>query len=219
MPRSEKQTAAPDKKVAKSGAPANIEDIMLHTSAGVLAFRLPDMKQVLIIQHRANNQWSFPKGHVEDYDASLQDAALREFEEETTIPKSELRLVPDWKQETEFVYRCPAGKWQKKTVHWFCGVLDSEVSGEPTPETIECRWQKIAALWSKLRRREAMAVARKAAKSVKRHFGSTSADRHEAQHHEKQRAATTAPKRQLLVHSSPGLAAAAASAESETMLG
>jgi len=171
MPQSARQPGVPDADVAVKGISTNEDGVTLHVSAGIIAFRLPQMKHALIIKHRANNQWSFPKGHVEDFDSSLEDTALREFEEETGILKGSVELLPGWSEATEFDYRSHDGKWQRKTVLWFCGVCSEGVEGKEMPETIACKWEKMASLWGKLRRREAMAVARKAAKAVQRHFG------------------------------------------------
>ncbi len=52
---------------------------------------------LVLIKHTTLNRWLQPGGHVETEDASLLYAALREAEEETTIPASS--LVP-----VEFIF-------------------------------------------------------------------------------------------------------------------
>ncbi|MFE2443460.1 NUDIX hydrolase [Streptomyces sp. NPDC021218] len=54
-----------------------------HVTAGAALLR-PDGR-VLTIEHRALRKWLLPGGHVEDSDATLVDAALRELAEETGI--------------------------------------------------------------------------------------------------------------------------------------
>ncbi len=170
MPKSEQLQPTQHGVEKIQGLSVSEDGVTIHQSAGILAFRQPELKHVLLIKHRANNQWSFPKGHVEDTDTSLEETALREFEEETLIPQSEVTLLPSWVASTEFEYR-RAGELQRKTVTWFCGVCNDDVVGQETTETLECKWVKMSALWGHLRRREAMDVARKASKSIQRHFG------------------------------------------------
>lgn len=54
-----------------------------HVTAGAVLIR-PDGR-VLQIEHKALGIWLLPGGHVEDSDATLLDAALRELAEETGI--------------------------------------------------------------------------------------------------------------------------------------
>ena len=54
-----------------------------HVTAGAALLR-PDGR-VLTIEHRALRKWLLPGGHVEESDATLLDAALRELAEETGI--------------------------------------------------------------------------------------------------------------------------------------
>ena len=58
-------------------------------AAGIIPFRLDKGKPVyLLLQHRDGNHWSFPKGRVEKGE-TLQEAAMREFREETGIASVE----------------------------------------------------------------------------------------------------------------------------------
>ncbi|MFE2674981.1 NUDIX domain-containing protein [Streptomyces hygroscopicus] len=54
-----------------------------HVTAGAALLR-PDGR-VLTIEHRALRKWLLPGGHVEESDATLLGAALRELAEETGI--------------------------------------------------------------------------------------------------------------------------------------
>jgi 8-oxo-dGTP pyrophosphatase MutT (NUDIX family) len=161
------QQPAVDGLPLPKGIVTNEDGVTYHTSAGVLAFRMPGLKQVLLIKHKANNQWSFPKGHVEVTDSSVRSAALREFEEETLIAQAGVILLPEWTQTTSFDYRMSDGSLHNKTVHWFCGVCSNNTKGQPSPETTACEWVTLSSLWGRLRRREAMVVARSAARAVR----------------------------------------------------
>ncbi|MFG5723180.1 NUDIX hydrolase [Streptomyces murinus] len=59
-----------------------------HVTAGAALVR-PDGR-VLTIEHRALRTWLLPGGHVENGDASLRDAALRELAEETGISREQV---------------------------------------------------------------------------------------------------------------------------------
>ncbi|MGD6762028.1 NUDIX hydrolase [Streptomyces sp. BH097] len=64
-----------------------------HVTAGAALLR-PDGR-VLTIEHRALQKWLLPGGHVEESDATLLDAALRELAEETGISPFQVEPVGD----------------------------------------------------------------------------------------------------------------------------
>lgn len=66
------------------------------TKAGCIVFR--DAKggpEILLIHRKKQNDWSFPKGHVETGE-SLLEAGMRELEEETSIQPMVLGRLPDF---------------------------------------------------------------------------------------------------------------------------
>jgi hypothetical protein len=56
----------------------------LHVTCGAAVVN--EQGQVLMLHHRALDRWLLPGGHIEQSDAGLVGAALRELEEETGIP-------------------------------------------------------------------------------------------------------------------------------------
>jgi 8-oxo-dGTP pyrophosphatase MutT (NUDIX family) len=66
-----------------------------HATAG--AVLVDPHGRVLHIHHRALDKWLLPGGHLEECDDSLQDAALRELTEETSIQADSVavaRILP-----------------------------------------------------------------------------------------------------------------------------
>lgn len=57
----------------------------------------------LLLYHRGQ-YWNFPKGHVEKEERSL-DAAIRETTEETGLKRSDLRIVPGFKEYERFYFK------------------------------------------------------------------------------------------------------------------
>lgn len=84
----------------------------------------------LLFIHRLG-RWDFPKGKIE-IGESLQEAALREVEEETSL--KELQLI-DFLNNTYHIYRERNGNLVLKITHWFrMNYLGNE---QPTPQVEE----------------------------------------------------------------------------------
>jgi 8-oxo-dGTP pyrophosphatase MutT (NUDIX family) len=99
--------------------------------------RGPGGPRFLLIRDPYGN-WGLPKGHVEDADASLEDAARREVSEETGLPRPRIvGALPtiDW-------YFRSGGRLIHKTCHFY---LMESASGEAVPQAAEgisaCTWE------------------------------------------------------------------------------
>ena len=71
-----------------------------ETSGGIIPFRLLAVEgatpDYLMVQMKGG-EWCFPKGRTEPGDGGdIMTTSLREFEEETGIPRSALRVFEDW---------------------------------------------------------------------------------------------------------------------------
>ncbi|WP_203292575.1 NUDIX hydrolase [Luteirhabdus pelagi] len=105
--------------------------------AGVMALFYPSLNEethlILILRKSYkgvhSNQVGFPGGKLENEDASLQDAALRETEEEVGVPRSQIEVL---KQLTE-LYIPPSNFF----VQPFLGITERTPSFIPQEEEVE----------------------------------------------------------------------------------
>ncbi|MCT8339772.1 CoA pyrophosphatase [Flavobacteriaceae bacterium TK19130] len=105
--------------------------------AGVMALFYPSVNEethlILILRKSYkgvhSNQVGFPGGKLENEDASLQDAALRETEEEVGVPRSQIEVL---KQLTE-LYIPPSNFF----VQPFLGITENTPSFIPQEEEVE----------------------------------------------------------------------------------
>ena len=91
----------------------------METSCG---FILANHRSILLLQY-PQGHWSFPKGHVEageDHHAT----AKRELLEETGI--EEIRIIPSWRERTEYSYTRKGTK-NHKQVYWYLAVTEEYV--------------------------------------------------------------------------------------------
>lgn len=85
-----------------------------HVTAGAALVR-PDGR-VLTIEHRALRKWLLPGGHVEDSDATLVEAALRELAEETGISADRVKAASDLPLHVD-VHSIPANPAKREPEH------------------------------------------------------------------------------------------------------
>jgi 8-oxo-dGTP pyrophosphatase MutT (NUDIX family) len=95
-------------------------------ACGVLLFRKYPERAFLLMQHR--DRLDLPKGHVEEDESEIQ-CALREFEEETGIPRESVQIDPHFRFESHYQPREKRynNEIVDKTLVIFLGYLDRDV--------------------------------------------------------------------------------------------
>lgn len=93
---------------------------MQEKSSGTIVFN----NDQFLLLHYISGHWDFPKGHIESGE-SEQQTALRELEEETSIPKSMVSLVPGFKETIHYQYM-RKGNLMNKTVVFFLVKTDQK---------------------------------------------------------------------------------------------
>ena len=83
-------------------------------SAGAVIFS-EDM-QFLLLKYSAGH-WDFVKGNIEEGETEVE-ALLREIEEETSIPPSEMELISPFREEIEYFYRRSRDLVHKEVVYY-----------------------------------------------------------------------------------------------------
>lgn len=127
----------------------------METSCGVV---LVNFGQILLLQY-PQGHWDFPKGHVEESDASRHDTARRELAEETGISKIE--IIEGFEDRTSYSFR-HKGKRIEKQVFWYIALTDSlevDLSNEHL-QHIWLDWDAADDLMSHEESREVLRAAR-----------------------------------------------------------
>ena len=106
--------------------------VVLHTVDGVA--------HVLVIHRPAYDDWSLPKGHVDDGE-SLEDTAAREVAEETGVTAHVVRPAGSTEHEVE-----RDGVRATKRVHWFVMEPAGERPVDPSSRTPDAEVDR-AAWW------------------------------------------------------------------------
>jgi 8-oxo-dGTP pyrophosphatase MutT (NUDIX family) len=70
-------------------------------SAGAVIFS-KDM-QFLLLKY-GSGHWDFVKGNIEEEESEIE-TVLREIEEETSIPRSKIEIIPPFQEKIEYFYR------------------------------------------------------------------------------------------------------------------
>jgi ADP-ribose pyrophosphatase YjhB (NUDIX family) len=97
---------------AAAGAAAPTVATVL-AAGGVVLHTLDGVAHVLVVHRPAYDDWSLPKGHVDDGE-SPEDAALREVSEETGVAARIVRAAGTTEHEVELA----EGRATKR-VHWY----------------------------------------------------------------------------------------------------
>lgn len=106
-----------------------------HTSCGVIPLRLNPDPQYLVLKY-PQGHWGFPKGHLEDADESLWDAATRELEEETSLRAT--RCFEEFREVVDYWFTLD-GERHHKTVYFFACEVDSQTV-ELSEEHVDYGW-------------------------------------------------------------------------------
>ena len=100
-------------------------------SCGIICFRRKPELAFLLMRH--SNRFDLPKGHINEGE-SERDCALREFEEETSIPRECVELDNDFRYEDRYYphYRRFGSEQVEKTAMFFLGWLVGDADVLPT---------------------------------------------------------------------------------------
>ncbi|MBE3556613.1 MAG: NUDIX hydrolase [Firmicutes bacterium] len=98
----------------------------MHQTAGGIVYRIEAARPLVLLIRDRYGSWTFPKGHVEA-EESLQEAALREIEEETGIRG----VVEESLGDLFYTFTVEQGKIEEKQVHYF---LVRATGGTPRPQ-------------------------------------------------------------------------------------
>ncbi|RMF39500.1 MAG: NUDIX domain-containing protein [Planctomycetota bacterium] len=90
-------------------------------AAGLVLLTRTQPPQVLLLKHP--RRWDLPKGHVEAGE-DLMAAALRETEEETGIPASQIEIDPAFRWTIEYDVQTKKRGAYHKRVTYFLGWID-----------------------------------------------------------------------------------------------
>ncbi len=104
-------------------------------SCGALVYRrLEEGKrlQFLLIKHRSDGHWSFPKGHVELGETEVQ-TALREVREETGL---RIQLLKGFRHSVEYY---PKPNIRKQVIYFLGNTQDESITPQEE-EVSEARW-------------------------------------------------------------------------------
>lgn len=98
-------------------------------SAGAVIFKKFNEALFLVIYSKRNNNWGFPKGHIES-DESEKDAVRREVSEETGI--NDITFVEGFREED--VYECTSNrgpykgqKIEKHSIYYLCETKEEQI--------------------------------------------------------------------------------------------
>jgi 8-oxo-dGTP diphosphatase len=94
--------------------------------------------EIVAVQRARHEDWSLPKGHIEEGE-SREQAAVREVREETGL---EARIVGDL-GEIVYFYRRRNGGLVRKTVYHYLMEATTQQLGGPNWEVSEARWLPI----------------------------------------------------------------------------
>lgn len=110
--------------------------ILIDLSYGIVPFRNgPHGLEVLLVQHRKDHYWGFPKGHLEE-DEDAFSGAVRELFEETHLTVDALLCDETFIDHYQFE---ADGQIVEKTVTYFAAHASGEIKVQDS-EILQARW-------------------------------------------------------------------------------
>ena len=110
-----------------------------YSSGGVVYRKAgDDAYEVALVYRKRHDDWSLPKGHIEEGE-TREEAALREVKEETGLDAR----ITEPLGEIVYFYRRRNGDLVRKTVYHFLMEATSGEFPSPTWEITESRWVPI----------------------------------------------------------------------------
>lgn len=105
-------------------------------AAGFVLFRtIHQQRQYLLLRHRNDGHWAFPKGRLEPEEDELE-AAVREIFEETSI--DQLQPIPGFRETSSYYFQRNGQRIAKIVIYFLAETPRSDVS--LSSEHIEFRW-------------------------------------------------------------------------------
>ncbi len=112
-------------------------------SAGGVVYRHTEQKTQILFVLDPYRKWALPKGHIEPGE-SREEAALREVEEETGVPRGDLRIVGKiGKLKYRFTFN---GQKIRKKVYFYLleAVTEAKVRPQPAEKITAVKWVNVA---------------------------------------------------------------------------
>lgn len=106
-------------------------------SCGAIILKIENEDLFVLLVKQINNEWGFPKGHVENHDLNEYETAIREVKEETNLDIKIYRNSPIYKSIYTPFENC------KKEVLFFVSKAISNKIKQQHSEVSEIRWVNI----------------------------------------------------------------------------
>lgn len=107
-------------------SPTKSRKIVVEKSCGVVLYRNFQGRKLFLLLHYPSGHWDFPKGHVEERDASEQETASRELFEETGI--EDIRFLEGFCEVMHYEFGRGKKELVSKKVVYFLGeTTESEI--------------------------------------------------------------------------------------------
>ncbi len=124
---------------SKSGSKNGLK--ITYCAGGIVWRESSRGREVLLILSRKNQDWKFPKGHIDDDDDGWDAAAQREVKEETGYDT----VITDFAGFTKY----PVNNKTKVVLYWHMTPV-GKWSFEPSGEIEKCEWTTLREAFNRL---------------------------------------------------------------------